>query len=81
MTAAFIKHLPCETCGSSDANALYEDGNQYCHKCETFIPYFLTGGNMKSNTVQRAPIQGVINNIFSTGEYMSLKGRAITEET
>lgn len=81
MTADFIKHLPCETCGSSDANALYEDGNQYCHKCETFIPYFLTGGTMKSNTVQRAPIQGVINNVFSDGEYIALKGRAITKET
>ena len=48
MTADFIKHLPCETCGSSDANALYEDGNQYCHKCETFIPS--SGGNMKPNS-------------------------------
>ena len=34
----FIKHIACEQCGSSDANSLYEDGNQYCFSCENFIP-------------------------------------------
>ena len=31
----FVKHLPCEDCGSSDGVALYESGNTYCFVCET----------------------------------------------
>ena len=31
----FIKHIPCEECGSSNANALYDDGHTHCFKCET----------------------------------------------
>lgn len=26
----------CDACGSSDANAVYDDGHTYCHKCEHF---------------------------------------------
>lgn len=26
----------CDACGSSDANAVYDDGHTYCHKCETY---------------------------------------------
>lgn len=29
----YIKHTSCSNCGSSDANALYEDGSQYCFSC------------------------------------------------
>lgn len=29
----FIRHVPCESCGSSDANALYTDGHQFCFAC------------------------------------------------
>ena len=28
-TSEFIKHIACEHCGSSDANALYTDGHTY----------------------------------------------------
>ena len=31
----FIKHIGCEECGSSDANALYSDGSTYCFSCKT----------------------------------------------
>lgn len=30
----FIKHIPCPNCGSSDGNALYDDGHTYCFVCE-----------------------------------------------
>jgi twinkle protein len=30
---SFIKHTGCESCGSSDANALYSDGSTYCFSC------------------------------------------------
>ena len=29
----FIRHESCESCGSSDANALYSDGSKYCFSC------------------------------------------------
>lgn len=29
----FIRHIPCENCGSSDANSLYSDGHTYCFSC------------------------------------------------
>ncbi len=32
--AAFIKHDACPKCGSSDANAIYEDGSSYCWSCK-----------------------------------------------
>jgi twinkle protein len=49
-TATFVQHLPCESCGSSDANSLYSDGHQYCHKCEEFIPSN-EETSMQTNTV------------------------------
>lgn len=29
----FLKHIGCSRCGSSDANAVYEDGSQFCFSC------------------------------------------------
>lgn len=30
----FVKHVPCDKCGSSDGNALYTDGHTFCFVCE-----------------------------------------------
>ena len=30
----FVRHLPCENCGASDAKALYSDGHTHCFVCE-----------------------------------------------
>jgi twinkle protein len=32
----FIRHVPCEDCGSSDAKALYTSGSAYCFSCKTW---------------------------------------------
>jgi twinkle protein len=32
-TSEFVRHIACEHCGSSDANALYSDGHTYCFSC------------------------------------------------
>lgn len=34
----FIKHIPCENCGSKDNNSMYDDGHQYCFGCSTYTP-------------------------------------------
>lgn len=35
--ANFVRHISCEKCGSSDANALYDDGSQYCFSCNSVV--------------------------------------------
>ena len=32
LESEFVRHIPCPNCGSSDANALYSDGHEFCHK-------------------------------------------------
>jgi twinkle protein len=32
----FLKHIPCDECGSSDGNSLYDDDHTYCHVCHTY---------------------------------------------
>lgn len=34
----FVEHIPCDQCGSSDANALFSDGHTWCYSCETYVP-------------------------------------------
>lgn len=31
--AHFVKHVGCDKCGSSDANAIYSDGSRHCFSC------------------------------------------------
>lgn len=31
-------HLPCPSCGSSDALSLYDDGHSYCFSCSKYFP-------------------------------------------
>lgn len=33
MQSKFLKHIPCEHCGSKDANSLYDDGHTHCFSC------------------------------------------------
>ncbi len=32
----FVRHLPCDNCGSSDANSLYSDGHTFCFACNAY---------------------------------------------
>tara|TARA_R110000751_G_scaffold858_3_gene2887 strand:- start:605 stop:2248 length:1644 start_codon:yes stop_codon:yes gene_type:complete len=69
----FVKHLPCEDCGSSDGVALYESGNTYCFVCET-----LTKGNQMEDS---SPIRTVISNSMTKGSLSALDDRKITLDT
>ena len=35
ITSEFVRHIPCDECGSSDGNSLYTDGHTYCYVCHT----------------------------------------------
>ncbi len=32
----FVRHLPCDNCGSSDAASLYTDGHTFCFSCNAY---------------------------------------------
>lgn len=34
--ANLLKKTSCDNCGSSDANAIYDDGSSYCFSCDTY---------------------------------------------
>ena len=36
LNSEFVRHLPCDNCGSSDANSLYSDGHTFCFSCNTY---------------------------------------------
>lgn len=67
-SAKFVKHLACEECGSSDANALYSDGHTYCFACNT-----------TKNSTNQPPIKKV--HMKFAGEIKSLPERGITRST
>ncbi len=31
----FVRHMPCDNCGSSDGNSLYSDGHTFCFVCHS----------------------------------------------
>ena len=66
MESKFLTHIPCENCGSSDGNSLYDDGHQYCFVCESFISK-TEGDEMPEEHTQKSLIQGVYTNILSKG--------------
>lgn len=38
MSTSFIRHDPCEKCGSSDGKAIYSDGSYFCWVCSNVKP-------------------------------------------
>jgi len=69
----FIRHVPCENCGSSDANSLYTDGHLFCFSCGTHVN---DGGN-----VQGAPRKKVAGLLTPDGIPAGLPSRSVSEET
>lgn len=83
--SVMLYHLACENCGSSDANAMYSDGHQFCFVCENRIAApkdeedrpkprnFQRGGKPMSNDI--------LNFGESDGQYVGLTARGISKET
>lgn len=70
----FIEHIPCDECGSSDANSLFSDGHEYCFSCERYKPPSGEARGERRVTDQKEfkPVQG---------EYKDLAKRGIREDT
>ena len=67
MTAEFLRHEPCEVCGSSDAKAIYDDGNTFCFSCHNLT---------RADNTQHMP-----TNVQFKGSAQRLQKRKISEET
>ena len=69
----FIRHIACPHCGSSDANAMYTDGNRYCFSCRTLS---------KSETNEEAMAKFETHDtVFLDIEYRELTKRGLTQKT
>ncbi len=62
---SFIKHTSCESCGSSDANAVYSDGSSYCFSCrkntaagteDTEVEFNVVQSQLTLDEIQQLPI-------------------------
>ena len=70
--SSFVQHIPCEKCGSSDANSIYTDGHQFCFACNTHVK---GDGTVTEVETKKANL-GLI-----TGQYQDLIKRKIREDT
>ena len=66
----FVRHLPCDNCGSSDANSLYSDGHTFC-----FVCHHRTGDNDVIHS------QTMTQTVTLTGSAERLNKRNISEKT
>jgi twinkle protein len=74
LTAAkFLRHEPCEDCGSRDNKAVYDDESTYCFGCKTS-----SRGNISQDRLLE---QRQTNFQFLRGEPVGLAKRNLTEET
>ena len=66
----FVRHLPCENCGSSDANALYSDDHTHCFRCGAHSSG--TGDVVHNHKMEDVQLQG---------EAVSLPARGLSQKT
>jgi len=69
----FVRHEPCNNCGSSDANSLYSNGSYFCYSCRTYTP--AEGINLNSQSKR------TMTNVQLKGEAERLNKRGISEKT
>jgi twinkle protein len=69
----FLRHTPCDNCGSSDANSLYSDGHEFCFSCNT---HKKGDGSCSTESTTRKKADGLIS-----GSFQDLSKRKIREET
>ena len=78
----FIRHEPCPECGSSDANARYDNGERgeatYCFSCEAHK----TEPNGTAAAATHTPAaQGTKQKDLLKGTYEAIPSRGLTQET
>ena len=74
--ANFVRHEPCENCGSSDANGVYDDDHTYCFSCQTYKSGGQTDG---SKQVTLSDTSEAKQKSLLQGEAKALAGRSLTQ--
>jgi len=86
-------HVPCSSCGSSDARSINANGSSYCFSCQSYFPAEngdYINKNERGESMQVAERQADITNISdkvnelyqnANASFMSIKDRGISEET
>jgi twinkle protein len=77
VTSEYLYKTSCDSCGSSDANAVYSDGHTHCFSCRKTTKG--TEGETPNSTRRRTTVSTSFAPIV--GEVTSLPSRGITEET
>jgi twinkle protein len=65
-------HLPCESCGSSDALAVYDDGHTYCFSCQQ---------RERGNEVSGIPLEVAAPSSIPAGVAGAVTSRGLHQET
>lgn len=71
----FVRHIPCDQCGSSDANSIYTDGHTYCFSCGK------RKGTDGSPMATREEVSEHTGSAIPTGTASALTSRGIHQET
>ena len=79
VASKFLRHGPCEACGSSDANSFYDDGHSYCHGCNTYTR--VSDDLQNVGTSQQVPTKTKVFTMKTTGEIKAIVDRGISRDT
>lgn len=71
--STFVRHVPCEACGSSDGNSLFSDGHLWCFVCEKYTP--AEGDAVEIENTQPTPTNDLLK-----GNPRAIPARGLNEE-
>ena len=76
VASKFLRHGPCEACGSSDANSHYDDGHQFCHSCNNYL-----SSNNDDVTNENNVRKTKVFTMKTQGEVKAIVDRGISRDT
>ena len=71
----FVRHEPCEKCGSSDGKAVYSNGTAFCFACETYFR-----GEGEDSKPVKTPHATLNKFLIPATNFMALSKRGISED-
>jgi twinkle protein len=77
-------HVPCNSCGSSDARSINDDGSSYCFSCQSYFPSSDKDIQLikeRGDNMQEARQLNVTDLGYHAGVSSSIKDRGINEDT
>ena len=80
--AKFLRHEPCEKCGSSDGKAVYDDGTGYCFPCGSYFRASEASDDQGRGKVLPMTQKAVVDQIKAiSGQVLSIPDRGIVRAT